>query len=46
MNEYTKLEELQIANLQDSWSIIYEEMASALIQQCGISGESVLRQGI
>lgn len=46
MNQYTKLEELQIANLQDSWSIIYEEMASALLHQCGIDGESALRQGI
>ena len=34
MNEYTKLEELQIANLQDSWSIIYEEMESNAALKC------------
>ncbi|MCI8454122.1 MAG: L-2-amino-thiazoline-4-carboxylic acid hydrolase [Lachnospiraceae bacterium] len=46
MSEFTKTEEIQIGNLQDCWSIIYECMAKAVVEMTGVEGECALRQGI
>lgn len=46
MSEMTKLEEIRIGNLQDCWSILYEELADGITQTAGIEGEKALREGI
>ena len=46
MSEMTKIEEIIIGNLQDCWSILYEELADGIVRTAGIEGEQALREGI
>lgn len=46
MSKFTKIEEIQIGNLQDCWSIIYACIAKAIVEMTGVEGECALRQGI
>ncbi len=46
MSEMTKMEEIIIGNLQDCWSILYEELADGIVRTAGIEGEQALREGI
>lgn len=42
----TRIEELEIENMQDIWSKFYCHLAKSLIDQLGIEGEKALREGI
>jgi len=42
----TRIEELEIQNMQDIWSKFYLHLAKELIEELGVEGEKALRQGI
>lgn len=42
----SKLSDLKIENLQDSWSMLYLCLAKACVNAKGIDGENILRKGI